>query len=169
MPFILLVELLSTGAMVPRPSTSLTNNGREGGSKGLARLKGPAMGLFTNVCLFSIAVFAAVYGVTYAYLLHQAVNGLCAWLMIVHIFGAGTTLAGQGSTGGGGLVGDAVMGAGVGKIGSNDGTSDVRGPSQTQHQPKHSQGNSSDEDQGQRRNQRWLVDVRRRGEGKKKP
>ena len=169
MPFILLVELLSTGAMVPRLSTSLTNNGREGGSKGLARLKGPAMGLFTNVFLFSIAVFAAVYGVTYAYLLHQAVNGLCAWLMIIHIFGAGTTPAGQSSTGGGGLVGDAVMGAGMGKIGSNDGTSDVRGPGQTQHQPKHSQGNSSDEDQGQRRNQRWLVDVRRRGEGKKKP
>lgn len=40
--------------------------------------------ILTNLLLFALAVYAAVYGVTYAYTLHQLVNGLCAWLAIIH-------------------------------------------------------------------------------------
>lgn len=67
MPYILLVETMSTGNMVPR----ITGRAR----------------VITNVLLFVLALYAAVYGVTYAYQLHQLVNGLCAWLMVVHMSG----------------------------------------------------------------------------------
>ncbi|KAF2034280.1 PGAP1-domain-containing protein [Setomelanomma holmii] len=63
-PFILLVETLSTGRMVPRARTG--------------------MSLFTNVFLFSIGAYAALYGVTYAYVLHHLANLLCAWLIVIH-------------------------------------------------------------------------------------
>ncbi|KKY23139.1 putative gpi inositol-deacylase [Diplodia seriata] len=65
MPFILLVETLSTGRMVPR----VTNSFR----------------YFTNILLFSLAGYAAVYGVTYAYRLHHIANILCAWLVVIHL------------------------------------------------------------------------------------
>ncbi|KAF2713243.1 GPI inositol-deacylase-like protein [Pleomassaria siparia CBS 279.74] len=64
MPFILLVETLSTGRMVPRVQSHFR--------------------LFTNVLLFSIAAYAAIYGVTYAYVLHHLANILCAWLVAIH-------------------------------------------------------------------------------------
>ncbi|KAL5436047.1 GPI inositol deacylase [Paraphaeosphaeria minitans] len=64
MPFILLVETLSTGRMVPRVQSRLS--------------------LLTNAILFSIAAYAAVYGVTYAYVLHHLANILCAWLVVIH-------------------------------------------------------------------------------------
>jgi GPI inositol-deacylase len=64
MPFILLVETLSTGRMVPRVQSRAH--------------------LFTNIFLFSIAAYAAVYGVTYAYVLHHLANILCAWLVAIH-------------------------------------------------------------------------------------
>jgi len=64
MPFILLVETLSTGRMVPRVQ--------------------PGFSLFTNVFLFSIGAYAAVYGVTYAYVLHHLANILSAWLVAIH-------------------------------------------------------------------------------------
>jgi glycosylphosphatidylinositol deacylase len=64
MPFILLVETLSTGRMVPRVQSRFR--------------------LFTGVLLFSIAAYAAVYGVTYAYVLHHLANILCAWLVAIH-------------------------------------------------------------------------------------
>ncbi len=38
----------------------------------------------TSALLFAVAVTAAVYGVTYAYLLHYLVNGLAAWLVLLH-------------------------------------------------------------------------------------
>ncbi|KAF2135520.1 uncharacterized protein K452DRAFT_239236 [Aplosporella prunicola CBS 121167] len=65
MPFILLVETLSTGRMVPRVTTSIR--------------------YFTNVLFFSLSVYAAIYGVTYAYLLHHLANILCAWLVAIHL------------------------------------------------------------------------------------
>ncbi|EKG14077.1 PGAP1-like protein [Macrophomina phaseolina MS6] len=65
MPFILLVETLSTGRMVPR----VTNRFR----------------YFTNILLFGLAGYAAIYGVTYAYLLHHIANILCAWLVVIHL------------------------------------------------------------------------------------
>jgi glycosylphosphatidylinositol deacylase len=64
MPFILLIETLSTGRMVPRLRSRLS--------------------LLTNAILFSIAAYAAVYGVTYAYVLHHLANILCAWLVAIH-------------------------------------------------------------------------------------
>jgi len=63
-PFILLVETLSTGRMVPRVQSHFRK--------------------FTNVFLFSIASYAAIYGVTYAYVLHHLANILCAWLVMIH-------------------------------------------------------------------------------------
>src|SRR5437870_3157329 len=64
MPFILLVETLSTGRMIPRVQSRFR--------------------LFTSLLLFSIAGYAAIYGVTYAYLLYHLANILCAWLVLIH-------------------------------------------------------------------------------------
>ncbi|EOA86267.1 uncharacterized protein SETTUDRAFT_110320 [Exserohilum turcica Et28A] len=64
MPFILLVETLSTGRMVPRAEFRAS--------------------FFTNMLLFSIGAYAAIYGVTYAYVLHHLANILCAWLVAIH-------------------------------------------------------------------------------------
>jgi GPI inositol-deacylase len=63
-PFILLVEKLTSGAMIPRITTKVRH--------------------LTNVIFFSLAVFTAMYGVTYAYMLHQLVNLVALWLVIVH-------------------------------------------------------------------------------------
>ncbi|KAL9020203.1 MAG: hypothetical protein Q9185_002573 [Variospora sp. 1 TL-2023] len=38
----------------------------------------------TNILFFILAVYAAVYGVSYAYLLHHLVNGVAAWLVALH-------------------------------------------------------------------------------------
>ena len=64
MPFMVLVETLTTGRMVPRVTT---------------RLK-----YVVSFLLFGLAVAAAVYGVSYAYMVHHLVNTVVAWLMIVH-------------------------------------------------------------------------------------
>jgi glycosylphosphatidylinositol deacylase len=63
-PFILLVETISTGRMIPRVR--------------------PGLSSFTNIFLFAIGAYAAVYGVTYAYVLHHLANILCAWLVTIH-------------------------------------------------------------------------------------
>jgi glycosylphosphatidylinositol deacylase len=34
--------------------------------------------------MFALALYAAIYGVTYAYRLHYLVNALCAWLFVLH-------------------------------------------------------------------------------------
>lgn len=34
--------------------------------------------------LFTLALYAAIYGVSYAYVLHHLVNGFAAWLVVVH-------------------------------------------------------------------------------------
>jgi GPI inositol-deacylase len=39
----------------------------------------------TNILMFVFALYAAVYGVTYAYRLHHMVNALCAWLFVIHL------------------------------------------------------------------------------------
>ncbi|KAL9056957.1 MAG: hypothetical protein Q9162_002623 [Coniocarpon cinnabarinum] len=64
MPFVVLVETLSTGKMVPR----ITSRVRQ----------------FTRILFFALSIYAAVYGVTYAYLLHHIVNIICAWLSALH-------------------------------------------------------------------------------------
>lgn len=64
MPFIVLVETLTTGKMVPRVTSRLRH--------------------LTNVLFFGIALYASIYGVSYAYMLHYLVNLAAAWLVIVH-------------------------------------------------------------------------------------
>lgn len=64
MPFLVLVENLTTGRMVPRLTSGLRH--------------------VTSVLLFATALCAAIYGVSHAYMLHYLVNIIAAWLVIVH-------------------------------------------------------------------------------------
>ncbi len=64
MPFIVLVETLTTGRMVPRVASSLRH--------------------VTSLLLFAISLYAAMYGVSYAYMLHYLVNIVAAWLVVLH-------------------------------------------------------------------------------------
>jgi hypothetical protein len=72
MPFIVLVETLTTGTMVPRVTSRLNH--------------------FTSVFFFCIAIYAAVYGMTYAYMLHYLVNFVAAWLVAMHLSTSSWTL-----------------------------------------------------------------------------
>ncbi|KAM3077151.1 GPI inositol deacylase [Clarireedia jacksonii] len=74
MPFILLVETLTSGKMVPRVTSRVRH--------------------VTSLLLFGISIYAAVYGVTYAYMLHYLVNLVAAWLVAVHSSSSNWTLAG---------------------------------------------------------------------------
>lgn len=47
----------------------------------------------TNILFFSLAVLTALYGATYAYLLHHLANGVCAWLVVIHLSGSGFSLS----------------------------------------------------------------------------
>ena len=74
MPFIILVETLTTGKMVPRLTSRLR--------------------YVTSILLFGIAVYAAVYGVSYAYMLHYLVNIVAGWLVIIHLTADSWSLSG---------------------------------------------------------------------------
>jgi GPI inositol-deacylase len=63
-PFIILVETLTAGKLVPQVSSQLRH--------------------VTSILLFGVAICAAVYGVSHAYILHFLVNLVVAWLVIVH-------------------------------------------------------------------------------------
>ncbi|KAL8711985.1 MAG: hypothetical protein Q9220_003681 [cf. Caloplaca sp. 1 TL-2023] len=76
MPFILLVETLTCGKMIPQVSPRLT--------------------YVSNILFFFLAVYAAVYGITYAYLLHHLVNIIAAWLVVLHFSGSDFSLSGLG-------------------------------------------------------------------------
>ncbi|KAK3112947.1 GPI inositol deacylase [Teratosphaeriaceae sp. CCFEE 6253] len=73
LPYILLVEMLSTGSMVPRVTSRVR--------------------YITNIATFGFALYAAVYGVTYAYRLHHMANALCAWLFTIHLSNGPLSLA----------------------------------------------------------------------------
>jgi len=64
MPFILLVENLTTGKMVPQV--------------------GRLFGYVTSLLLFATALYAAMYGISHAYMLHYLVNIIAAWLVVLH-------------------------------------------------------------------------------------
>lgn len=64
MPYILLVETLSTGRMIPT-------------------VQAPSR-YITEGLLLGLAACAAIYGVSYAYYLHHVVNVFCGWLVILH-------------------------------------------------------------------------------------
>ncbi|KAI9684352.1 MAG: GPI inositol deacylase [Trizodia sp. TS-e1964] len=65
MPFILLVETLTGGKMIPRLSKPFH--------------------LVTNMLFAFLSVYSAIYGATYAYLLHHLVNVVSLWLVTVHV------------------------------------------------------------------------------------
>ncbi|EEH11596.1 GPI inositol-deacylase [Histoplasma capsulatum G186AR] len=69
MPFILLVETLTNGHMIPRITSRLRH--------------------VTSALFIILAVYAALYGVTYAYLLHHIANIVTAWLVGVHFASSG--------------------------------------------------------------------------------
>ena len=48
----------------------------------------------TNALFFFVAIYAAVYGVTYAYALHHLVNFVCAWLVAIHFSSSEISLQG---------------------------------------------------------------------------
>jgi len=62
-PFILLVETLSSGMMVPSVRS---------------------FRWATNLLFFALAVYAALYGMTYAYRLHYIANIIALWLVLLH-------------------------------------------------------------------------------------
>lgn len=64
LPFIFMVETLTTGKMVPRVTSRLRH--------------------LTSFLLFGIAIYAAVYGVSHAYMLHYLINIVAAWLVAIH-------------------------------------------------------------------------------------
>ncbi|CAZ80189.1 unnamed protein product [Tuber melanosporum] len=74
MPFILLVETLTTGNMIPRIRNRLC--------------------LVTDLLFLGLAAYAALYGVTYAYRLHHLVNFIAGWFVIVHFSTAPPTISG---------------------------------------------------------------------------
>ena len=77
MPFILLVENLTTGKMVPRVSRVL--------------------GYVTSLLLFATALYAAMYGISHAYMLHYLVNIIAAWLVVLHSTNDPFSLSGLGA------------------------------------------------------------------------
>ncbi|KIW14790.1 hypothetical protein PV08_07575 [Exophiala spinifera] len=62
-PFIILVETLSSGMMVPSVRS---------------------LRWATNLLFFVLAVYAALYGMTYAYRLHYIANIIALWLVLLH-------------------------------------------------------------------------------------
>jgi GPI inositol-deacylase len=105
-PFIVLVETLAGGVMVPR-----LRLGKKGQSKGKGKsssagggggvLLGGGYGrVVTNVGFFGLAVYAAVYGMTWAYRLHWIACVVAGWLSFVHWLGG--RMAGSPGPGGGG-------------------------------------------------------------------
>lgn len=75
LPFIVLVENQTTGSMIPRVGSRLKH--------------------VTSVLLFGIGIYAAVYGVSYAYTLHYLANILAFWLAMLHLASDSWTLAGM--------------------------------------------------------------------------
>ncbi|KAK4955548.1 GPI inositol deacylase [Elasticomyces elasticus] len=73
LPYILLVQVMSTGSMVPRLTSRIRH--------------------VTNVAMFTFALYAAVYGVSYAYRLHYIANAFCAWLLSIYLANGPLSLA----------------------------------------------------------------------------
>jgi GPI inositol-deacylase len=86
-PFIMLVETLAGGVMVPRlrlgkgKSKSKNSWLAAGGGTGYRRV-------VTNIGFFGLAVYAAIYGMTWAYRLHWIACVVAGWLSLVHWLGA---------------------------------------------------------------------------------
>ncbi|KAB8234091.1 GPI inositol-deacylase [Aspergillus alliaceus] len=73
MPFVLLVEAMTTGTMIPRVTTRFKH--------------------VTSILFFFIAIYSAIYGVSYAYLLHHLTNILAAWLVGIYFSASGFSIS----------------------------------------------------------------------------
>ena len=118
MPFILLVETLASGNMIPTAlvNSNLTNSTTKTAKTTTQVLSSSLAHHMTSILLFGVAVWTALYGVSYAYTLHHAINGVAAWLVCVHLFagdGAGVSLKSLG------VVLDDGRGGGGGGWGEN--------------------------------------------------
>lgn len=78
LPFIILVENLTTGRMAPRITGRMKH--------------------VTGMLLFGTGMCAAIYGVSYAYILHHLVNVVAAWLVVIHSTSYSWSLTGLGSS-----------------------------------------------------------------------
>ncbi|KAI9760376.1 MAG: NADPH-adrenodoxin reductase [Chaenotheca gracillima] len=74
MPIILLVETLTSGKMIPRVKNRIR--------------------WITNTLLFFLALYSAIYGVTYAYHLHHLVNIVAFWFVVIHLSSSSFSVAG---------------------------------------------------------------------------
>lgn len=91
MPFILLVETLTGGKMIPRLTTgSVPLMSSPPSLPVLTALRCTRSRHLTPLLLLALGLYAAIYGVTYAYRLHHLVNLLAAWLVAVHFSASGT-------------------------------------------------------------------------------
>ena len=84
MPFILLVETLSTGRMIPRVNTRYVTHHHSQQIVEHKWLTMQRLRYVTNILLFVLSLYAALYGASYAYYLHHVVNIFSAWLVIIH-------------------------------------------------------------------------------------
>lgn len=64
LPFLVLVESFTAGKMIPRLTSRLRH--------------------ITSALFFGVAVYAAVYGVSFGFVIHHLVNICAAWLLVVH-------------------------------------------------------------------------------------
>ncbi|PHH55263.1 GPI inositol-deacylase [Ceratocystis fimbriata CBS 114723] len=97
--FVLLVEQLRTMAMIPRATNPQRNN--------LQRI-------ITGLLFAGTGIFAAVYGVSYAYLLHYLVNIICLWLVVVTYFSDSVPLSNMAA------AFDSGVGSGIGSCGGGN-------------------------------------------------
>lgn len=80
-PVVLCVEAMSTGNMVPRITGRYVITRCDSRRK-LTLNSGQYI---TNILTFMFALYAAVFGVTYAYRLHYLLNALTTWILVVHL------------------------------------------------------------------------------------
>ncbi|KAH8705927.1 putative GPI maturation protein [Talaromyces proteolyticus] len=72
MPFLILVETMTSGHMIPRIFSRVKH--------------------VTYTILFCLAGYSAVYGVSYAYLLHHVANIFSAWLVAIYLVSGGFSI-----------------------------------------------------------------------------
>lgn len=89
MPFLLLVETMTSGLMIPRVVSRYVGESLGPGTVLTARYRFRHV---TYILLFFLAAYSAIYGVSYAYLLHHLANILAAWLVVIYLSSGGFSL-----------------------------------------------------------------------------
>jgi hypothetical protein len=83
MGYILLVEMMSTSTMIPRVTSRSVST--QSNIASIFANVSCSIRFLTNTLMFALALYAAAYGVTYAYRMHYLVNALCFWLFVIHL------------------------------------------------------------------------------------